>query len=95
MEQVEGFAPAFLPVTETPDDRSPLARALEWASVATTVSAEMVVPLFLGYWVDQRLGTKAVFALLGGAAGLSVGIWSLIRLTKVLESGPRDKSRKE
>lgn len=63
--------------------------------MATTVSAEMVVPLFLGYWVDQRLGTKVVFALLGGAAGLSVGIWSLIRLTKALESGPRDKSRKD
>lgn len=63
--------------------------------MATTVSAEMVVPLFLGYGIDQWLGTKAVFALLGGALGLSVGIWSLIRLTKVLQSGPRGKSRKD
>ncbi len=63
--------------------------------MATTVSAEMVVPLFLGYWVDQWLGTKAVFALVGGAGGLAVGIWSLIRLTKVLSADSRDKSRKD
>lgn len=62
--------------------------------MATTVSAEMVAPLLLGYWVDQWLGTKVVFALVGGAIGLSVGIWSLIRLTRALGSGPRGKSRK-
>lgn len=77
--------------------------------MATTVSAEMVVPVFLGYWVDQWLGTTAVFALIGAATGLFVGIWNLIRLTKALGSGPevrgsgpevrgsgpRDKSRKQ
>lgn len=63
--------------------------------MATTVSAEMVVPLFLGYWLDQWLGTTAVFALLGGASGLAVGIWSLVRVTKVLLPKPPRKSREK
>jgi F0F1-type ATP synthase assembly protein I len=69
-------------VTDLPDDRSAVARATQLASSVITVSLEMVMPILVGYWIDQKLGTKAVFAILGAAIGLATGIWSLIRMTQ-------------
>ena len=36
------------PVTEQPDDRSPLARATQWSVSTMTIAVEMVVPILLG-----------------------------------------------
>jgi len=69
-------------VNEPPDDRSPLALAMEWTSRVTTVSLEMVLPGVLGYWVDQWLGTRMVFLVLGVVFGLVSGMWHLIRMTQ-------------
>jgi len=80
------------PVTDTPDDRSPLARAMEWATLATTVAAEMVVPVLIGYWIDHRLGNKFVFTTLGGIVGLTFGIWSLVRMA---ESSSRGRGKNQ
>jgi ATP synthase protein I len=75
-------------VTHPPEDRSPLALAMEWTSRLTTISLEMVLPGLLGYWVDQKLGTRVVFLLLGVIAGFSVGMWHLVKLAG---SPPEDK----
>ncbi len=58
--------------------------------MATTISAEMVVPVVLGYWIDRWLGITAVFALLGGALGMTAGIWGLIRMANTLQ---KDQAR--
>jgi hypothetical protein len=80
-------------VKNIPDGRSPIAVAMHWASRVTTISIQMVLPLLLGVWIDKRLGTKAVFTILGGIAGLWLGIWTLIRLAKLLAAG--DEARKK
>jgi hypothetical protein len=46
-----------------------MAIAFEWSATVMTISAEMVVPGLLGYWLDQQLGTRALFLLLGFASG--------------------------
>jgi hypothetical protein len=79
-------------VTESPnggsaDDRTAMAKAVEWATIAMTVSAEMVVPGLIGYWFDQQLGnffeTRIVlFVLLGFAGGLVLAIWHLLKILK-------------
>lgn len=66
----------------SPDDRSSYANAMQWVSVITSVSIEMVLPGAIGYWIDQRLGTKPVLLILGVILGFVGGIWQLIRLTK-------------
>ncbi len=66
----------------SPDDRDPLARAVEWTSRVTTISFEMVLPGMVGFWIDQRLGTKAIFLVLGVVLGFATGLWHLIRLGK-------------
>ena len=78
-------------VNSPPEDRSPLVAAYTWASRIITVSIEMVVPGLIGLWVDQKLGSKVVFTLLGFALGMTVGIWHLIRMTNS-NSGDHESS---
>lgn len=78
-------------VNNIPDGRSPIAVAMHWASQVTTISIEMVLPVLLGVWVDRRLGTRFIFTLLGAAAGLWLGLWSLIRLGKTIEENDRSE----
>lgn len=52
-----------------------------WATRIMTISVEMVLPGVLGLWVDGKLGTGALFTLLGAASGLTLAIWHLLRMT--------------
>lgn len=65
-----------------PDGRSPMARASEWATRIMTISLEMVLPGLAGYWLDQKLHTKALFMLLGFAVGCTAAVLHLRRLTR-------------
>jgi hypothetical protein len=76
-------------VTEHPDDRSLLAKASQWATSASTVAAEMVVPILIGAWIDSRLGLKGLFAILGGVIGVTGGIWSLMKMVEPLRRAGR------
>lgn len=81
------------------NDPTPAVIASQWAARIMTVAAEMVLPGLLGYWVDNRLGTRVVFLLLGFGAGCSFGIWHLVRMTsRSAEThgaiGPADKRRR-
>lgn len=66
----------------SPDDRAPYAKAYGLASRGVSVALGMVVPGLVGYLVDQRLGTRAAFTLLGFVAGVSFGIWQLLQMGK-------------
>jgi F0F1-type ATP synthase assembly protein I len=54
--------------------------ALEWSATIMTISAEMVVPGLLGYWLDQRLGTRVLFLLVGFALGGTLAAMALMRI---------------
>jgi F0F1-type ATP synthase assembly protein I len=69
-------------VKEKGDGRSPLALGLEWSSRITTVALEMVVPALLGYWLDQKLGTRFAFLAGGAVLGFVAGLMSLLRMTR-------------
>lgn len=71
---------------EPRDGRSPLALGLEWSSRITTVALEMVVPSLVGYWLDQKLGTRLLFLILGTVTGFAIGLFSLLRMTRPAES---------
>ncbi len=69
------------------DGRSPVAIAFEWSAVIMTLSLEMVVPGLLGYLVDQWLGTRVVFLLLGFALGGTLASLGLMRIAKGKRGG--------
>ena len=54
-----------------------------------TVAAEMVVPILIGAWIDGRLGTKGLFAIIGGIIGVAGGIWSLLKMVAPLQQNRR------
>lgn len=76
-------------VITPPDDRSPFAVASHWVSRVIAVSLEMVVPGLVGLWVDSRLGTKGLLAVIGFVVGSVAAFWHLLRMTSSRSrSGP-------
>jgi F0F1-type ATP synthase assembly protein I len=59
-----------------------MAIAFEWAATAMTISGEMVLPGLLGYLLDQYLGTRVLFLLIGFALGGVLAALSLMRIAK-------------
>ena len=75
-------------MTEEHDDRSPFGLAMEWTSRITTISLELVVPTLIGCWLDQRLGTRVLFLVLGVMLGFVTATLSLVRLARSSDRGP-------
>jgi F0F1-type ATP synthase assembly protein I len=63
------------------DERSAISQAYAWATRVMVVAIEMVVPGLAGLWLDHKLGTLALFAVLGFALGVTVAIMHLVRMT--------------
>ena len=75
--------------TSTPrDTRSPSAKAAAFVSKITTASVMLVLPAWAGWWLDQRLGTVALFLFLGMLLGMVAGGWQLYKLTVAKSSNP-------
>ena len=47
-----------------------------------TIALEMVVPGLIGHWLDTKLGTRAVFLLIGFAVGGLLAALGLARIAK-------------
>ncbi len=77
------------------DDSTSQVVAGQWVTRLMTVATEMVLPGVLGYWIDQRLGTKFVFMLLGFGSGLALGVWHLIRMTATAKRGEGSQRSKD
>ena len=78
------------PLNGTPRERHPIAEAMEWVAILTTIGLEMVLPGLAGQWLDRRLGTQFL-VLLGFVFGLSFGVWHLVLVTKPKSDTPNRK----
>jgi F0F1-type ATP synthase assembly protein I len=65
-----------------PDERSPMAIAMEWSARITTIGLEMALPAGGGYWLDQRFHTLPVFATVGALLGFAVGFYHLLQMAR-------------
>jgi len=81
-------APRAAPVTAPSDDRSPIAKAYQWATRIMLVSLEMVLPGIAGYWLDGWLGTKVLFMLVGFALGCTAATVHLVQMTRSEKNRP-------
>ncbi len=59
-----------------------MAEAMQLASRITSIAAEMAVPPLLGYWADQKLGTKMLLLSVGAVIGFALGLWQLVQFSK-------------
>ena len=78
-------------MNDTPDGRSPVAKAAEWSTRIMTISLEMVVPGLVGYWLDNKFGTKFVLMLAGFVLGFITAIKHLLYFTQKANRN-RDKN---
>jgi len=60
-----------------------------------TICLEMVVPGLLGYFADQKLGTRFVFTLIGFSVGLVLGVVHLLRITDKTAAGGSKSTAEE
>ena len=76
-----------------PDNRPPLAAAMEWVSQITAIALEIVGCIWVGRWLDGRLDTK-FWAIVGLIVGPVVGFYHLLTVTGVfggkVKRGNRD-----
>ena len=71
------------------DDRSPTAKAMSITSQITTIGLLAILPIVIGNWLDNWLGTKPLFILVGVVLGFVAAGFQLTRLVRKL-----DKDRK-
>lgn len=69
-------------VKPPPDNRPPLAAALEWVSQITAISLEIVGCIWLGRWLDGWLGSDH-WAIVGLIVGPLMGFYHLLTVTGV------------
>jgi hypothetical protein len=73
-----------------PREPHPIAEAMKWVGVVSTIGMEMVLPGLAGRWLDVRFGLHFL-AISGFVLGFALGLWSLVRLTRQTDSESRDK----
>jgi F0F1-type ATP synthase assembly protein I len=77
------------------DDRSAISIAWAWSTRIIVIAIEMVVPGLLGYYfLDQKLGTKMLFLLIGLGIGMTVAILHLVRMTKTMSGSQHSPPKK-
>lgn len=77
-----------MPSSENPDPRQ-LGKYYAMAQVGV----EMVVPIVLGWWLDERLATAPWLLVVGVFGGLALGIVHLVLLTRDENSNPPKDSK--
>ena len=78
-------------VTAPSDERSPIAKAYTWATRIMVIAMTMVLPALAGNWLDERLGTVALFLLIGLALGCTAAAF---QLSQIIRSGSQGKSKR-
>ena len=52
---------------------------LRFAGLGIQLAATIVAGVFIGRWVDRKVGTEGIFAIVGALAGFGATLYFLIR----------------
>jgi ATP synthase protein I len=76
---------------EPGDERSTTRAAGELLGVGMQFAGSIILFLFVGQWLDRRLGTEPWLLLLGVFVGAAAGFYSLYRQLVIV---PRERERR-
>jgi F0F1-type ATP synthase assembly protein I len=68
-----------------------MVEAMTWVSVVTSVVGVMTVPALGGIWIDNLLGTKCLFVILGAIFGFVGGMYCLLDMVKTNAGAHRSR----
>jgi ATP synthase protein I len=84
-------------VPQPPNEKSPIAAAMEWVGRITVLALEMVLPGLAGTWLDDRWGTRPALTIVGFLFGTVGGMAHLLWITtaenKKAQQRRRDKEQ--
>jgi ATP synthase protein I len=67
--------------------RHPFQAMALMSAILAQLAGSMLVGIFLGRWLDQAIGTKPLFLIIGLLLGLAAGIYAMLRLITQYFSG--------
>lgn len=65
---------------------------LQYAGIGIQLAGSILLFLFLGQWLDRRLGTEPWLLLIGVLVGAAAGFFSMYRQLVI---GPREREKRE
>ena len=66
-----------------PDEsRSKIAVGMDWATRATSIGLEFVIPALFGAYLDQKIGSSPLCVLLGAFLGFGMGMIHILRIAR-------------
>ena len=86
-----GYFVKMLPTENDKYGVSGMAEAMKWVSVVTSVVGVMTVPALGGIWIDNLLGTKCLFAILGVIFGFVGGMYCLLNMVKAKDGAHQSR----
>ena len=72
--------------SQPPDQRPPLAIAMQWVSEITAGGMMLVLPSLGGWWLDGQLKSSPWCLIAGGLLGLIASFLHTLRITGVMKS---------
>jgi F0F1-type ATP synthase assembly protein I len=81
----------MLPIDNDRYGMNSMAEAMKWVSIVTSVVGVMTVPALVGIWMDNLLGTKCLFLILGVIVGFVGGIYCLLNMVKAKDGAHQSR----
>ncbi|MFS0821342.1 AtpZ/AtpI family protein [Bacillus sp. 1P02SD] len=69
------------------NDKHPLKAYALMSGILSQLVGSILIGIFLGRWIDQRLATEPLFLILGLLLGLATGVYATLRLVNHFFSG--------
>ncbi|WP_442596904.1 AtpZ/AtpI family protein [Neobacillus sp. D3-1R] len=67
--------------------RHPMQAMALMSAILSQLVGSVLIGIFSGRWVDQKIGTEPLFLILGLLIGLATGIYAMLRLIQHFFSG--------
>ena len=69
-------------MTRPDESRSKLAVGMDWATRATSIGLEFVIPALLGAYLDQKIGSSPLCVLIGAFLGFGIGMVHILKIAR-------------
>jgi F0F1-type ATP synthase assembly protein I len=74
-------------ITLRRNKRHPLQAMALMSAILSQLVGSILIGIFAGRWLDQKVGTEPLFLILGLLIGLAAGIYAMLRLIQHYFSG--------